>query len=818
MEATKVGLRIECPPDGAFHSKIAIVGEYVGDREVKLQRPMSGEAGALLWSALEQIGIKRNEVYTTNVVKRQLSFAGGNIKKSIKQDELSHWESLLHWELSLLPNLTYIVLLGNLPLSTIADKQGITGWRGSVIPVEYGINPNLHTATALIANNPAMARRSSKEELPFRFHIGKLRSLLNGTFKPYEIAARYDLSSKEVHDELDRIHEEGTRECDPLPVSIDIETIGGETACIGFANDPHSGFCLNFRDRSTNKYTLTEERNIYRRVQRLFSDTRIHFVAQNGNFDTYWLWYKDRLIAHKIWFDTMLAHHLLYPRLPHNLGFLTTQYTSHPFYKDEKDEWKEGGDISSFWEYNVKDACITLAVQRKLLKELQGAKMDSLFFRHIMAVQPHLVRMTVLGIRVDRPLKDVITEECEEEVQKILHQFHSKVHETTGDDEYNPMPSSPKQMQELYFRQLRLVGRGTTVNEANRKRMKVHPKTSPAAKELIELHDKYAKETKFLGTYAKMRIDPDERVRCEYKQIGVESAPGRLSSAAVMWGSGTNLQNQPARAQRMYLSDEGYVFCYFDLSQAEARVVAYLADIPAWKEQFERARIDGSYDCHRALASEMFKIPYDEVPEKDRDENDVPTIRFTSKRCRHGLNYRMEIDRLAETTGLPYVEASIAYHAYHRTTPELRIWWEKTEREALENRVLYSPYGRRILIPRHIEDGDLDNIIAFRPQSTVGDKVCEVLYRSEDDPDWPSDSRVVLNIHDALIALSKPSNAARTLEVMKRHAEAPIMINGEELIIPAELGVSMPDDTGKHRWNTITKVKSLDDVSKVLAA
>ena len=64
----------------------------------------------------------------------------------------------------------------------------------------------------------------------------------------------------------------------------------------------------------------------------------------------------------------------------------------------------------------------------------------------------------------------------------------------------------------------------------------------------------------------------------------------------------------------MYVADPGCVLLYFDLSQAEARVVAYRANIPKWKEQFEQARLDGKYDCHRALASEMFKMPYDQVP------------------------------------------------------------------------------------------------------------------------------------------------------------------------------------------------------------
>ena len=64
---------------------------------------------------------------------------------------------------------------------------------------------------------------------------------------------------------------------------------------------------------------------------------------------------------------------------------------------------------------------------------------------------------------------------------------------------------------------------------------------------------------------------------------GLARAPGRLSSAALIYGEGGNMQNQPVRARSMYVADPGCVLLYFDSSQAEARVVAYRANIPKWK-------------------------------------------------------------------------------------------------------------------------------------------------------------------------------------------------------------------------------------------
>ena len=56
-------------------------------------------------------------------------------------------------------------------------------------------------------------------------------------------------------------------------------------------------------------------------LQSLLADPRTQLVAQNGHYDATWLWFKDRIRVHAHWFDTMLAHHFLYPGLPHDLGF-----------------------------------------------------------------------------------------------------------------------------------------------------------------------------------------------------------------------------------------------------------------------------------------------------------------------------------------------------------------------------------------------------------------------------------------------------------------------------------------------------------------
>jgi len=415
--------------------------------------------------------------------------------------------------------------------------------------------------------------------------------------------------------------------------------------------------------------------------------------------------------------------------------------------------------------------------------------------------------MTVGGVLMDTSLKQSIATEVHAEVDSIREKFYKQCQTLLRDDSVIINPNSPTQLSNMLFNDLRLPSKGKSVDATSREFIRKHPRTSPAAREMLETLDEYATENKFLTTYAEMKIDEDDRIRCEYKQTGVQSAPGRLSSASVLWGSGANLQNQPKRAYPMFIADPRYCFAYFDLAQAEARVVAWLAGINNWIEQFERARADGSYDAHRALASDMFHVEYDKVPTSDRESDGTPTIRYIAKRCRHGLNYRMQAAKLAEVTGQTITQATENYNIYHRTTPELKQWWDDTVQEVRDTRELWSPLGRRLKFLGRLDETSLDAVIAFRPQSTIGDLVARCIYQIEDHPKWPHDARICLNIHDALIALVPKNKAHICLKIMKQVAEQPIMVNGMPLIIPADLKLSRPDERGIHRWSTLKDIK-----------
>ena len=793
-------LSIDCLGAGNINAEIAVIGEAPGEQESNQKMPLVGGAGRLVWDILRKYDLTRKDCYVTNVVKKQVTFGiKADSKNPVKPIELEHWEGLLDWELDNLPRLKYVLALGSFPLHALTGDSSITKWRGSVFDCIVG--RKRRTVKVICTNNPAHIMRNLTMEPMFRLDLHKLKRVIDGSFTTHKVTGIINPSYERAIEYIDKLDNE------ERPIAFDIEIIANETACIGFANNAYEGICINFRDGSTNRYSLEQERLLRDKIQDFFNDTSNQFIAQNGSFDMGWLWFKDRINVPKIWFDTLLAHHTLYPRLPHNLGYLTAQYTDHPYYKDEGKTWREGGNIDQFWEYNVKDCCITWAVHAGVLKELNTQKLSDFYFSHVQRLQSHLVAMQVGGVLADTTLKDSIAYELKDDLEDLLVEFHHQVQQLTDDVDFKPNPKSPKQLKELFFSYLGLVGRGSSTNTENRQRMKDNPKTTPEQRTLLELLDKYLKEHKFYGTYATMKVDDDKRIRCEYKQFGVQSAPGRLSSSKVLWGSGMNLQNQPHRAYPMFIADEGYMLSYFDLRQAEAKVVAYLWNVKALIENFIKAETEEGYDVHRLNAAAIFKVDYDEVPAYDRDKDDNPTMRFLGKRCVHGLNYRMQAPKLAEVCGIPMQQAYEAFSSYHRAFPEIQDGWARTIKDVREHKALFTPLGRRMIWLERLTEDSFDSVIAFRPQSTIGDKVSSVIYQCHDDPEWPRDrARMLLNVHDALIAIHLPEDREVVQRVMKRHAESPILIRGQEVVILTDFKQSVPDEKGIHRWSTLESV------------
>lgn len=115
--------------EGKQQAKICMIGEAPGGDEEKQGRPFVGKAGKNLSSFLETIGLKREDIYITNVVKfrpTNISPKTGNfVNRPPKHSEIDFFLPYLMKELEIIkPDI--IVTLGNVPLKAVTGDDSAT--------------------------------------------------------------------------------------------------------------------------------------------------------------------------------------------------------------------------------------------------------------------------------------------------------------------------------------------------------------------------------------------------------------------------------------------------------------------------------------------------------------------------------------------------------------------------------------------------------------------------------------------------------------------------------------------------------------------
>ncbi|RMH80340.1 MAG: uracil-DNA glycosylase [Acidobacteria bacterium] len=154
--------------DGNPYSSVVFVGEAPGEEEDKQGKPFVGRAGRLLNQKLEEVGLRREEVYITNVVK---SRPPGNRKPT--REEMASCIPYLKKELEIIrPKL--IVCLGATALEGILGKSlPINKHRGQLF--EYPYN---RSVKVLLTYHPAYVLRNPSSEGEFTKDLRMVVELL----------------------------------------------------------------------------------------------------------------------------------------------------------------------------------------------------------------------------------------------------------------------------------------------------------------------------------------------------------------------------------------------------------------------------------------------------------------------------------------------------------------------------------------------------------------------------------------------------------------------------------------------------------------
>lgn len=771
--------------EGPRDAKIILVGEAPGETEDRTGRPFQGGSGELLDRMLDRSGISRSECFVTNLC--HVRPPGNKFEWFLKKENQLHlFKGTLQLKKdieAIRPNI--VVGLGSQPLRVLTNRVGIDKWRGSIL--ESTLVKGVKTVSTY---HPAYILRVYDYKAVAEFDLKRVAD--ESRSPVINLPAREHFLHPELAVRSQLVEEMEKAEW----LAIDIECwLGADgkwrLACVGFSDRPNRSLVIH-----------NDGPGAILDIKRLCA-CPAKKVFQNGTFDVTVLRSEGIPVTNFAW-DTMLAHHSLFAEsasgsdemsalagkkrqaaIQKGLAFQASIYTKEPFYKDDGKLWKETNDLRMFWLYNGKDVTVTREIRDVQERELNDFGTMGIFQHEMSLVEP-LMAMTDRGIRIDMQLRDSLHKQIEEEIlrlQKFLDIAAGSPVNVKSNPQVTKLLYDVLKLPPKYGKSGGLTADKDTINELAGKYQ--HPVLSSILKirERRELIERYLNAT----------VDKDGRMRCSFDITGTRS--GRLSSRASIHGSGTNLQNIPARRKegeqirRMFISDPGKVFIYRDFSQAEARVVAYLAGAEGLIELFE----DPTRDIHRENASRIFGKPLKDVTDNER---------YLAKKVVHASNYGMGPARLVELvaeesefTGIRinFAQAQDLINRYFLLYPEIKeVWWKRVESDIRYSRTLNTPFGRKRMFFGRWDDKLLRDAYSYQPQSAVGYLGCQAVVNCYHQVEKAMPGyELLLQVHDSVLGQSPVSLVHDAAEAMQAAMNIPITINGRTFFIPTDCKVGL---------------------------
>ncbi len=317
------------------------------------------------------------------------------------------------------------------------------------------------------------------------------------------------------------------------------------------------------------------------------------------------------------------------------------------------------------------------------LSELLGAKLDAL---------PDLRKLSddletpLVGVLAEMEFNGVaidpsILKEQSLVIGERIEKLHGQILDAAG-VEFNP--DSPKQLGDVLFNKLglRVVKRTKTGPSTDIEVLEKLAAEHAVPRLILEYRSLVKLKNTYLDNLTQYVNPRTKRIHGSFNQTGAST--GRLSM------SDPNLQNIPIRTdegRRIRLAfvagdRENNVLLTADYSQIELRVLAHFTEEPALVKAFE-----ADEDIHRAVASEVFGVPLDEVTREQRGHAKTINFGIIYGVSAFGLSRRIE--------GLSVAAAGELIASYNRRFPSIRQFLEKCVMEAQTQGYVETILGRR---------------------------------------------------------------------------------------------------------------------------
>ena len=407
-----------------------------------------------------------------------------------------------------------------------------------------------------------------------------------------------------------------------------------------------------------------------------------------------------------------------------------------------------------------------------LEKKIESYNMKELLYSVEQPLTDVLSSMEREGFKVDKEKLAQIGDKCKIEIENVRNEIYELCSE-----EFNI--NSPKQLGKILFEKLDLpvIKKTKTGYSTN-------------AEVLLELSDKhpvidkityYRQLAKLYSTYVEgltAVIDEDSRIHSSFNQA--VTTTGRLSSTE------PNLQNIPIKYEmgkeiRKVFIPQGSdcTLLSADYSQIELRILAHIANDENMIEAFKE-----NVDIHSKTASEVFKVPLDEV---------THTMRSNAKAVNFGIVYGIGDYSLSRDLRIPRKDAKIYIETYFERYPNVKKYMVDIVSLAKEKKYVTTIMNRRRYIPEINSSNKM--VMAFGArlamntpiQGSAADiiKMAMVnVYKALNEKGLMS--TIILQVHDELILNVHLDELEEVKKIVKDKME-----NVVKLKVPLEVDINV---------------------------
>lgn len=563
----------------------------------------------------------------------------------------------------------------------------------------------------------------------------------------------------------------------------------------------------------------------------VLGDVRVPKTFHNKGFDKVVLWAQGMPVAGWTW-DTMAAHHVDDGELPHNLAYIASRHLDGRYWKDDVkgDEGFLGVEDYTLRLYNLRDILSTQRLVEPLYRGLRRVpRLWDLYAEELLNIEV-MIRASMRGMLVDEERrsstaldKDGLPVGLGPRLEIQRTQAIEMLRAISGNMAFDP--GRPVLIRDLLFNSAKLglpvvaVSKKTGMAAVNKEAMMMLEliATTPAQRAAIKAIISYRQADKLLGTFVNgLPLHPTtNRLHVQWKLLAVS---GRYTSSP-------NAQNWPKKVKKLFRSPPGWKLVGIDLSQAELRYIAFLANDDDMLRMYRE-----DINVHTVNASLLFKI---RCPPEEKDNLNAQTeaylreavprllgpqhnydafpvvakskwkpIRTLAKNFVFGSNYGAEAEtvytvlrskRDPDSNELLFPDILLSEIQALRALwirqlhPAIPRWWEEVQDATKHAGGFHCPISGRV---RWFRGGFKRNeMLNFPIQTGVASWMNRAMIEIQDtyDRETGGAAQIVQQVHDALTVEAPDEYAVRAGEIMREVLSRPFGLPGHaDARLPAD--------------------------------